>query len=92
MMTPEQREQIRLSVMRHLDAASGTKYGFSEKLLLQFVRNEGYRQITAEEFAAEMLYLQDKKCVTAAEKTISPENRHWRITADGRDFYAQQQA
>lgn len=91
-MNSQQREQIRLCCLRHLDAAGATPYGLSSALLLQFIRNEGFRQLDSVGLAAELQYLEDKGLIAKCPKTVSPENPHWRITAEGRDFYAQQQS
>jgi hypothetical protein len=91
-LTPEQIEQIRLSILRHLDAnaAAGSAFGISTSLLLQFVKNEGFSQLDKETISVELQYLTDKNFIATVPKLISPENKHWRITADGRDFFAQQ--
>jgi hypothetical protein len=86
-MTTQQREQIRLGLLRYCDAAD--EYGLAASLLLQFVRNEGLRRVTAESLDAELAYLADKGLLAAVRKTISPENRSWRITAAGRDLLAE---
>lgn len=85
-MTSQQREQVRLSVLRYCESAD--QYGLGTALLLQFVRNEGLRGLTHESLEAELLYLADKGFLVAVEKPISPENQAWRITAAGRDFLA----
>jgi hypothetical protein len=82
----EQREQIRLSLLRYCDSAD--QFGLAASLLLQFLRNEGFRHLTQERLRAEILYLADKGFLVAVEKPISPENPAWRITAAGRDFLA----
>jgi hypothetical protein len=87
-MNAAQREQIRLSVLRYCDAAD--PYGLADELLLQFIRSEGFRTVTAAQLRAELQYLTDKSLLTAVPKTISPENSAWRITAAGRDFLAMQ--
>jgi hypothetical protein len=87
-MTNQQREQIRLGLLRYCDAAD--EYGLAAALLLQFLRNEGFRRATAESLDAELRYLAEKGLLAAVRKTISPENRSWRITAAGRDFLAAQ--
>jgi len=88
MITPEQREQVRLSVLRHLDANT-TDFGLSSALLLQFLKNDGQR-VDAMDLKIELRYLADKNLIARIAKVISPENAHWRITAEGRDFFAQQ--
>jgi hypothetical protein len=92
MLSSQQLEQVRWCVLRHLDAAVTTRFGLSSALLLQAIRNEGFRQLDGPTLAGELQYLVDKKLIEEMPKTISPENPHWRITAHGRDFYAQQQA
>ena len=88
-MSPTQREQIRLSILRYCDSAD--QYGLAATLLLQFIRNEGLRALTSEQLRAELLYLADKSFLVSVTKPISPENPAWRITAAGRDFLATQQ-
>ena len=87
-MTNQQREQIRLSLLRYCDAAG--QFGLADALLLQFIRSEGFRGLTAAQLRAELLYLADKAFLVAVPKIISPENESWRITASGRDFLATQ--
>jgi hypothetical protein len=85
-MTTQQREQARLSLLRYCDSAD--QYGLAASLLLQFLRNEGFRGLTPAGLDAEILYLADKGFLVMVDKVISPENRAWRITASGRDFLA----
>jgi hypothetical protein len=87
-MSPQQREQIRLSVLRYCESAG--QYGLSAELLHQFLRGEGFRVVTVEQVRAELQYLTDKALVTPIAKIISPENPAWRITAPGRDYLAAQ--
>ncbi len=85
-MNTQQREQIRLSVLRYGESAD--QFGLAASLLLQFLRNEGFRALTREQLQREILYLADKGFLVAVNKPISPENPAWRITAAGRDFLA----
>jgi hypothetical protein len=87
-VTPQDREQLRLSLLRFLDA-NPTRYGLGTELLLQMARNEGRPALTKAEVEAELLYLADKDYAMEALKGVSPENKAWRLTATGRDFYAQ---
>ncbi|HVY70798.1 MAG TPA: hypothetical protein VHH73_12780 [Verrucomicrobiae bacterium] len=87
-MESQQREQLRLSLTRFLDA-NPTRFGLSTALLWQMARNEGRLQLAREEVDAELQYLADKGYAIEVMKDLSPENRAWRITATGRDFYAQ---
>ncbi|MDB6108341.1 MAG: hypothetical protein JWR69_91 [Pedosphaera sp.] len=86
-LNAQQREQVRLSILRYLDGAA--PHGISVGLLLQFLRNEGLRLLTKESLEAELLYLADKRLADVVNKQISPENPTWRITATGRDLVAQ---
>lgn len=80
------REQIRWSLLRFLDATPADET--SESLLARYVKNEGWPNLKNEIVAAELRYLADKGLVAPVERVISPENRAWRVTAAGRDFYA----
>ena len=88
-LTPQLREQIRLSILRQLDAASIGTYGLGTGLLLSMLRAEGMGSLETEQLAAELQYLQDKGFIALPTKLISPEMKTYRITADGRDFWAQ---
>ncbi len=87
-MNAATREQIRLSLLRHLDANAGQRFGLSESVLLMLLRNDGFR-LTADELRAELAYLEGKQLAAPQAKAVSPENRAWQITATGRDHYAQ---
>ncbi len=43
-----------------------------------------------DEIKAEIAYLEDKGLLAAVAKKISPEIKAWRITAEGRDFLAEE--
>lgn len=86
-MTPSEREQLRLSLLRFLDANS-SRYGLPTPFLLQHARSEGRHDLDKPSVEAELQYLADKGYVAEVLKGISPEMRSWRITADGRDFFA----
>jgi hypothetical protein len=86
----KETEQLRLSLLRFLDAsAEATSRGMAESLLWQMARNEGRTGLTLEEVRAELMYLKDRNLICEVPKPISPELRSWRITADGRDQHAQ---
>jgi hypothetical protein len=87
---PDQREQLRLSLLRFL-AENPTRWGFNLALLTQMARAEGRAALTSGEVEAELLYLEDKGLIAPAEKRLSPELRAWRISAAGRDLLAQTQ-
>lgn len=85
-LTAEQREQVRLSLLRY---GLG---GFGIGLAVQYLRSEGWGGITREQVQAEIEYLADasKGLIRAEEKSISPEVRRWKTTAAGRDYLAEQ--
>ena len=89
-LTAPQREQLRLSLLRFLDATPTRSTSLA--LLAQYARSEGRAELTAAEVEAELVYLHDKFLVEPAMKEISPENHAWRITAKGRDAYAEFQS
>jgi hypothetical protein len=82
-------EHLRLSLLRFLDD-NPTRYGLPAPFLLQMARSEGRPRLAPETLAAELQYLEDKGLIVSVLKTISPENRAWRITATGRDHLAEQ--
>ena len=81
-MNSQQREQVRLSLLRY---GLG---GFTAGLARQHLISEGFSGISIEETKAEVAYLEDKGFLTAASKAISPENRLWKTHANGRDYLA----
>ena len=83
----EDREQLRLSLLRFLDR-NLTRFGSSARLLLQMCHNEGQTRVTLQDVEAELLYLEDKELVVSPPRLISPENRVYRIAGDGRDLRA----
>lgn len=87
-MSPEAREQLRLSTLRFLDA-NNTRFGMAAPLILQMARAEGRPSLTQSDLDSELDYLIDKGLITEILKVLSPENKAFRITATGRDFLAQ---
>lgn len=86
-MDPADFEQLRLSLLRFLDA-NPTGYGLTTAVLTQMARSEGRPGLQAGIVKSELTYLQDKGFVTTVQKSISPDIKAWRITANGRDEYA----
>lgn len=89
-MNPAERETLRLSLLRYLDANAGNRRGLAETVMRQRFTNEG-GTATPVEVAAELDYLADKGLVEVTAKPISPELRAWKITSAGRDHFAQQE-
>lgn len=82
------REQLRLSLLRFLEA-NNSRFGLPSEFLLQRARAEGRSLLTLDQVEAELDYLAQKGLVDEVLKSISPERRAWRISAAGRDHYAQ---
>jgi hypothetical protein len=83
-LTSNQREQLRLSILRLcLDP-------LRPALLLCYLRSEGFARLQLEQLDLEIIYLSDKQLLTSANGPVSPELKHWRTTAAGRDTLAQQ--
>lgn len=87
-----QLEQIRLGVLRHLDAAADTGYSISTAMLRQFIANDGYRQLDEETLVKELVDLETVGFIRRAPNKLSPKNPHWWITQPGRFEYSQYQS
>ena len=83
-LTPQQREQVRLSILRYCLRPTSTG------LICANLRAEGFRTIKREQVEDEIVYLGDKGFLKAEAKAISPEVANYRSTAEGRDYLAQQ--
>ena len=86
-MSPQDREQCRLSLLRFLCMVPGRALG--EAVLRQMLGAEQGRLPQQDEVRAELTYLEDKGLVEQPHKLISPEVRMYRATAAGRDQFAQ---
>lgn len=87
-MTPELREQLRLSVLRLVEAAGHV--GLRASSLRIHLAAAGFEQLPTGELGNEVAYLHDKGLLAPVEKEISPEVARLRITASGRDFLAKE--
>lgn len=87
-ISPAQREQVRLGLLRHLEN-NPARFGLATALLRSFLAAEGFA-LELSQIEQELQYLADKLFVESPAKSISPELRAWRITAAGRDHLAQQ--
>ncbi len=83
-LTAEQREQVRLSLLRY---GLGS---FTVGLGRQYLASEGFRGLSKEDVQAEINYLCDaaKSLLRANSKLISPEVATYSTTANGRDYLA----
>lgn len=82
-LTNEQREQVRLSILRY---GLGS---FTVGLSRQYLASEGFKGLSKEEVQLEIDYLEQKGLVRKLSKLISPENRSYSTSAEGRDFLAE---
>ncbi|MBX3747321.1 MAG: hypothetical protein KF833_18585 [Verrucomicrobiae bacterium] len=87
MMTPEIRQQVRIGLLRYLEAAKPR--ALSGSLLHSFLRAEGM-PVEPEGLRAELAYLADKGMAARSSSPMSPELAGWRITAAGRDWLAEE--
>lgn len=85
-MTPELREQFRLGIL-HVLEEHGTRFGRPVAAIEIHLRSRGF-EVERKALEAEIVYLEDKQLVAEALKGVSPENRCYRITAEGRDYLA----
>ena len=88
-MNPEQTELLDLALLRVMDA-NRTRYGLGLVALAHHLRpfgfhaaNGGGPQAFLERVADRLEYLTNKGMVEEATKTLSRENRAWRITPTG---------
>lgn len=85
-MTAEERRNTRVILLLCADKAP---QGLTIELARVWLQGRGVAA-TGAEIAQEIAYLVDKTFMTPVEKRLSPELRYWRITADGRDFLAEE--
>jgi len=80
------REVLRTNILQ--TAADSAPKGVTIPLVRVYARAGGFRSVTEEEVEAGIQYLVDKGFLALVPKSISPENKAWRVTADGQDFLA----
>ncbi|MEO8206758.1 MAG: hypothetical protein ABI615_11300 [Chthoniobacterales bacterium] len=86
-MSPIRREQFRTLIL--LACLGAGEFGVVREALIVGLRAGGFRQDADDQLNDELAYLVDKNFLSLKAKAISPENRQWKITADGRDFLAE---
>jgi hypothetical protein len=87
-VNPQQRELLQLAVLRVLDA-NHSRFGLNLDAVTLHASNLGFPRITRESVEVELEYLEEKKLVETAAKTLEPANRAWKRTAAGRDFLSE---
>lgn len=83
-MNSAQRESLRLSILAALDLAK--PYAVNIQTLRASLPT--FRMVDEDALRAEVGYLIDKGFAVEKGKAISPENKQWAITAEGRDLLA----
>jgi hypothetical protein len=82
-----ERENLRRAALQVLDA-NGGRFGLGIDGITMFTAGFGFSDLEASTLEPELEYLSDKGLIAEVDKTVSPENRAWKITANGRDFLA----
>ena len=85
-LSPDLREQYRLSVLGYLARVAGR--ALTESVLAQFLRSEWGNSVDRDTVTQLVAYLSGKGFIEEAPKHISPEVRAWWITATGSDEHA----
>lgn len=86
-MNAATRELFRQNLVQQLAAIGPV--GMKVAALKVGARAGGFEPSDAQ-VDAELQYLEDKGLVTATDKAISPELKRYRVTAEGRDYAAQE--
>lgn len=84
-MIPKTREEIRLLILTTIAAAKGYAVPLAG---IRMGLPPQHRRMDDDDLRVEVQYLVDKGFAALEGKIISPENREWKITAEGRDFLA----
>jgi hypothetical protein len=84
-MTSDQKELFRVAVLR-VFAANKTRFGLGLPAVAHLATLFGFTDVAPEETAEAVEYLEHKQLLAEVPKTISPENRAWRITPAGVAF------
>lgn len=87
-MTPEIREKFRENIIA-LIAAAGTN-GLKRASLKMHLLATGHDAATDADLDNDLDYLAGKGLVEKKEKAVSPEVARWKITAQGRDYAAEE--
>ena len=86
-MSPEQREVLRTAILRTLDT-NQTRFGLTVPAVTVHLVPQGFK-VEPKEVERELDYLTDKQLAEVVKRSLSPENRAWRINANGRDWLAE---
>lgn len=87
-MTSDQLERFRHNLLQQLKNCGDR---FMRQVDLEMgLHAAGFDGEDRREIGAELLYLEGKGLIYRAAKLISPEVVRWKISADGRDYLAEQ--
>lgn len=86
-MSAEQRELFRLAVLNVM-SANDTRFGLTAGAVKHMTVLFGFPEPGIDEVNQAIRYLESGGLLEPIVKTISPENRPWRITKAGIDFLA----
>jgi len=84
-MKDEQLEAFRIGILQVLDANT-TQFGLGAKAVRLFLNTLGFPSVTEDDVTNEIEYLNRRDLVMEVLKTVSRENRAWRITKAGVAF------
>jgi len=84
-MNSQQREMFRMACLRVM-AANETRFGLGIEAVCHLASRFGFASPDAREAEEAIHYLARKKLLEEVPKTVSPENRVWRITCAGIAF------
>lgn len=85
-MNSEKRELLRNAILLALNSSAPFAIGL--QAIKVMIKPYGFRDLDRDEVLLEIEYLIGKGLAEAVDKNISPENRQWKITAQGRDHLA----
>jgi len=85
-MTSVDRRNLRIMLLL---CAAKAPLGLTLETAKVVLNSKGFRS-SGEDIQAEITYLVDKGWMAELTKRLSPEIRSWRVTAEGRDFLAQE--
>lgn len=85
-MNAQQRQLLRITLLL---VARSAPLGVTMDFAPVALRSRSIR-VERDELEDEIAYLVDKGLLAPVPKKVSPELKAWRITADGRDFLAEE--
>lgn len=84
-------ENFRHAILK-VAQANESRFGLGVDAFKLHVAAYGFTSVSAADVRREAEYLADKKLLREVNKTLSPENRVWQLTAEGRDYIAMRES